>query len=49
VTRMGERRGVYRIVMGEPEGKRPPGRPRNRCEDNVKMGFKRWGWRPELE
>jgi len=39
VTRMGERRGVYRMVVGNPEGKRPPGRPRHRCEDNVKMGL----------
>jgi hypothetical protein len=39
VTRMVERGGVYRIVVGEPEGKRPPGRPRHKCQDNVKMGF----------
>jgi hypothetical protein len=34
---MGERRGVYRILVGKPEGKRPLGRPRHRWEDNVKM------------
>ena len=39
MTRMGERRGVYRMVVEDPEGKRPPGRPRHRCEDNVKMGL----------
>jgi hypothetical protein len=32
-----ERRGVYRIMVGKPEGKRPPGRPRPRWEGNVKM------------
>ena len=35
VARMGERRGVYRLVVGKPEGKRPPGRPRCRWEDNI--------------
>jgi hypothetical protein len=34
---MGERRGIYRILMGKPEGKRPLGRPRRRREDNIKM------------
>ena len=34
---MGLRRGVYRILMGKPEGKRPLGRPRRRWEDNIKM------------
>jgi hypothetical protein len=33
----GERRGVYRVLVGKPEGKRPLGRPRRRWEDNVKM------------
>jgi len=32
---MGERRGVYRILMGKPEGKRPLGKPRLRWEDNI--------------
>jgi hypothetical protein len=36
---MGERRGVYRILVGKLEGKRPPGRPRRRWEDNIKMGL----------
>jgi hypothetical protein len=34
---MGEGRGVYRVLVGKPEGKRPLGRPRRRCEDNVTM------------
>jgi hypothetical protein len=37
VARMGERRGVYRVWVGKPEGKRPLGRPRHRWEDNIKM------------
>ena len=37
VARMGERRGLYRILVGKPEGKRPLGRPRCRWEDNIKM------------
>jgi hypothetical protein len=34
---MGERRGVYRVLVVKPEGKRPLGRPRCRWEDNIKM------------
>ena len=34
---MGEMRGVYRVLVGKPEGKRPLGRPRHRWEDNIKM------------
>ena len=37
VERMGDRRGVYRVLMGKPEGKRPLGRPTRRWEDNIKM------------
>ena len=37
VARMGERRFVYRVLVGEPEGKRTLGRPRRRWEDNIKM------------
>jgi hypothetical protein len=36
VARMGEGRGVYRVLVGRPEGKRPLGRPRRRLEDNIK-------------
>jgi hypothetical protein len=39
---MGERRGVYRVLVGEPEGKRPLGRPRRRWEDNIKMDLQKW-------
>jgi hypothetical protein len=35
VARMGQGRGVYRILVGKPEGKRPLGRPGRRCEDNI--------------
>jgi len=37
VARMGERRGIYRILMRKPEGKRQLGRPRRRWENNIKM------------
>jgi hypothetical protein len=37
VACMGERRGVYRILVRKPEGKRPLGKPRRRWEDNIKM------------
>ena len=36
VARMGEGRGVYRVLVGKSEGKRPLGRPRRRWEDNIK-------------
>ena len=39
---MGERRGVDRIFMGKPEGKRPLGKPRCRWQDNIKMIFRKW-------
>jgi hypothetical protein len=37
VASMRDRRGVYRVLVGKPEGKRPLGRPRLRWEDNIKM------------
>ena len=37
VTRIGERRGVCRVLVGKPEGKRPLGRPRRKWEDIIKM------------
>ena len=37
VARMGEDRGVHRVLVGKPEGKRSLGRPRRRWEDNIKM------------
>jgi len=38
----GDRRGAYRVSVGRPEGRKRLGRPRRRCEDNVKMDFKKW-------
>ena len=43
VARMGEGRGVYRVLVGKPEGKRPLGRPRRRWEDNIKMDLQEVG------
>jgi hypothetical protein len=40
---MGERRGIYRVFVGNLEGKRPLGRPRRRCEDNTKMDLQEVG------
>jgi len=37
VTRMGEERGVYRVLLVKPEGRRPLGRPRRRWVDNIRM------------
>jgi hypothetical protein len=42
---MGERRGVYRVLMGKPEGKRTLGRPRRRLEYNIKMDLQEVGCR----
>jgi hypothetical protein len=39
VARMGEKRGIYIILVGKPEGKRPLGRPRYRWDDNIKMAL----------
>ena len=51
VARMGEGRGVHRVLVGKPEGKRPLGRPRRRWEDNIKMDLQEvgvvgtgWSW-----
>jgi hypothetical protein len=41
VARMGERRGVYRVLIGKPEGKRPLVRPRRRWDDNIKMDLQK--------
>jgi hypothetical protein len=43
VARMGEGRGVYRFLVGRPEGKRPLGRRRRRWEDNIKMDLRELG------
>jgi hypothetical protein len=42
-ARMGKGRGVYRFLVGRPEGKRPLGRPRHRWEDNIKMDLREIG------
>ena len=43
VALMGQGRGVYRVLVGKPEGKRPLGRPRRRWEDNIKMDLQEVG------
>jgi hypothetical protein len=40
IARMGEGRGVHRVLVGKPEGRRPLGRPRRRWEDNIKRDLK---------
>jgi hypothetical protein len=44
VTRLGEKRNGYRILVGKPERKRPLGRPRRRWEDNISMDLSEIGW-----
>jgi hypothetical protein len=47
VARIGEGRGVYRVLVGKPEGKRPMGRPRHRWEGNIMMDLQAvgcWGY-----
>jgi len=41
---MGEKRGVYRVLVGKPEGKRPLGRPRRTWEDNIKIDLQEVGY-----
>ena len=41
---MGERRGVYRVLVRKPKGKRLLGRPRHRWEDTIKMDIQEVGW-----
>jgi hypothetical protein len=43
VSRIGQRRGVYRVLVGKPEGKRALGRARLRWEDNIKMNLQEEG------
>jgi hypothetical protein len=43
VTRMGEKRNVYRLLVGKPEGKRPLGTPRHRWRDNIKLDLSEIG------
>jgi hypothetical protein len=44
VTRMGEKRSAYRLLVGKLEGKRPLGRPRRRWVDNIRMDLGEVGW-----
>jgi hypothetical protein len=41
---MGEKRNMYRLLVGKPEGMRPLGRPRRRWMDNIKIGVLGVGW-----
>jgi hypothetical protein len=41
---MGDRGGVYSVLVGKPEGKRTLGRPRRRWADNIKIGLQEIGW-----
>jgi hypothetical protein len=43
VARMGKDRGVHRVLVGKPVGKRPLGRPRHRWDDNIKMDLQEVG------
>ena len=43
MARMGEGRGVYRVLVGKPEGRRPLGRPRRRWADNIRMDLQEVG------
>ena len=43
VARMGVERGVYRVLVGKPEGRRPLGRPRRRWADNIKLDLQEVG------
>ena len=43
VACMGEGRGIYRVLVGKPEGKRPMGRARHRWEDNIKIDLQEVG------
>ena len=45
VVSMGEERGVYRVLVGKPEGKRPPGRPRRRWVDDIRLDLQEVGCR----
>jgi hypothetical protein len=44
ISRMGAKRNAYRLLVGNPEGKRPLGKPRHRWEDNIRADLKEMGW-----
>jgi hypothetical protein len=43
VARIGEERGMHRVLVGKPKGKRPLGRPRRRWQDNIRMDLQEVG------
>jgi len=43
VARVGEERGLYRVLVGKPDGRRPLGRPRHRRVDNIRMDLQEVG------
>ena len=43
MARVGEERGVYRVLLGKPEGRRPLGRPRCKWVDNIRMDLQEVG------
>jgi hypothetical protein len=46
---MGERRGAYRILVGNSDGKRPLGRPQHGWDDNTKVNIQEMGWGQGLD
>jgi hypothetical protein len=44
IAQIGEKRNAYRILVGKPEGRRPLGRPRRRCVDNIRMALGEIRW-----
>jgi hypothetical protein len=44
LARIGEKRNVYKVLVGNPEGKIPLGRPRHRWEDRIKIDLRVLGW-----
>jgi len=49
VARVGKRRGLYSVLVGKPEGKKPLGGPRRRWENNIKMDLQKVGWEHGLD
>jgi hypothetical protein len=45
VARISEKGGLYRVLVRNPEGKRPPGRPKHSWEDNIKLDLQEVEWR----
>jgi hypothetical protein len=41
---MGEKRKLYKVMVGKPEGKRPPGKPRRRWKNGIRMYLRETGW-----